>query len=200
MSSINSNNNKSLDNGYYPNELLSDLIKNFNFFQNYYTTYLKKNPKYIQDNIKILEKYKDQNSNLLEEGVDYKIFMQNNACRDKGAIKDEVLVSISEALEYKGAIQTTCKTCKYKIRPNLFFVHVPNDRYNSVGFYSIIYSYRNAVRILNKILNNNEKTNIDDDYFGLCANIIFYITFKEGSNNLLSRYIATTIKDKEKSK
>ena len=200
MSSINSNNNKSLDNGYYPNELLSDLIKNFNFFQNYYTTYLKKNPKYIQDNIKILEKYKDQNSNLLEEGVDYKIFMQNNACRDKGAIKDEVLVSISEALEYKGAIQTTCKTCKYKIRPNLFFVHVPNDRYNSVGFYSIIYSYRNAVRILNKILNNNEKTNIDDDYFGLCANIIFYITFKEGTNNLLSRYIATTIKDKEKSK
>ena len=198
MSCINSNNKKGIENTYYPNELISDLIKNFNFFQNYYTTFLKKNPKYIQDNKKILEQHKDINSSLLEEGVDYKIFMQNNACRDKGAIKDEVLVSISEALEYKGAIQTTCKTCKYKIKPNLFFVHVPNDRYNSVGFYSIIYSYKSSLRILNKLLNSNEKANIDDDYFGLCANIIFYITFKEGNNNLLSRFIATTVRDKRK--
>ena len=196
MTNINSNNGKGIENSYYPNQLLSDLIHNFNLFQNYYKTFLQNNPKYIEQNSKIIEQYNIYESNLLEEGVDYKIFMQNNSCRDRGAIKDEVLVSISEALEYKGAIQTTCKTCKYKIKPNLFFVHVPNDRYNSVGFYSIIYSYKNAVRILNKLISNNEKVNIDDEYFGLCANIIYYITFKEGNNNLLSRFIATTIKDK----
>ena len=180
--------------GYYPNGLLSSIINNFNFYQNYYATLLEKHPELSEKNKIIIEKYNNYNSEILEEGVDYKVFMQNNACEDKGAIKDDVLVGITEALEYKGVIQTTCKTCKFKIKPNLFFIHVPTDKCSSISFCSIIYSYRQSLRILKKILDNNEKTNIDEDYFSLCGNMIFYINFKEKTNNLLSRYIATSLK------
>ena len=179
---------------YYPNALLSDIVNNFNIYQNYYAKLLEKDPKYSEENKETLELYNNFTRELLEDGVDYKVFLQNNSCEDKGAIKDEVLVNITEALEYKGLIQTTCKTCKFKIKPNLFFIFVPLDKCNSVGFYSVIYSYKSSLKILNKILNNIDKGNIDDDYFTICANMIFYINFKTGLNNLLSRYIATTLK------
>ena len=174
--------------------MLSSIINNFNFYQNYYATLLEGHPELSEKNKIIIEKYNNYNSEILEEGVDYKVFMQNNACEDKGAIKDDVLVGITEALEYKGVIQTTCKTCKFKIKPNLFFIHVPTDKCSSISFCSIIYSYRQSLRILKKILDNNEKSNIDEDYFSLCGNMIFYINFKEKTNNLLSRYIATSLK------
>ena len=179
---------------YYPNALLSDLVNNFNIYQNYYAKLLETEPKYKEENVETMKLYDNFTTELLEEGVDYKVFLQNNSCEDKGAIKDDVLVNITEALEYKGLIQTTCKTCKFKIKPNLFFIHAPSDKCSSVGFYSIIYSYKSALKILNKILNNIEKGNLEDDYFTICANMVFYINFKTGTNNLLSRYIATTLK------
>ena len=179
---------------YYPNALLSDLVNNFNIYQNYYAKLLETEPKYKEENVETMKLYDNFTTELLEEGVDYKVFLQNNSCEDKGAIKDDVLVNITEALEYKGLIQTTCKTCKFKIKPNLFFIHVPLDKCSSVGFFSIIYSYKSALKILNKILNNIEKGNLEHDYFTICANMVFYINFKTGTNNLLSRYIATTLK------
>ena len=100
-----------------------------------------------------------------------------------------MLINITEAIEYKGSIQTTCKTCKFKIKPNLFFIHVPLDKSNSVGFYSLIFCYKTAIKILNKI----DKGITEDEYFTLCANIIFYINSKKKTNNLLSRFIATSL-------
>ena len=96
-------------------------------------------------------------------------------------------------MEYKGLIQTTCKTCQLKIRPNLFFVHVPIDRAGQAGFYSICYSYRIALDVLQFSLNNNfgEK---EDDFFNVVANMIYYISFKEGINNKISNYLATCLK------
>ena len=183
-------------NSYYPNEL-SDIIQNFNYYQNYYNSLLKNNPKMEAENNKIFEQYQNYENGILKEGVDYKLFLQNNACEDKGAIKDEVLMNIAEALEYRGHIQTTCKTCKFKIKPNLFFIYVPNDRCSNVGFYSLIYSFKNASKILMRLLNNKDKGTFEEDYFGLCANMIFYINYKLGMNNSLSRFIATTIKKSE---
>ena len=188
MSSIMLNKQKS-NNFYYPNELLSDIIHNFNSYQNHYSYLLKRNPDMYEENRTIINKYKNFQNNLLEEGYDYKVFIQNNTCYDKGAIKDEVLINITEAIEYKGSIQTTCKTCKFKIKPNLFFIHVPLDKSNSVGFYSLIFCYKTALKILSKI----EKGITEDEYFTLCANLIFYINFKNSTNNLLSRFIATSL-------
>ena len=187
-------NEKKIFNGYYPNGLLANIINNFNFYQNYYAVLLVEHPQFSEKNKIMIDNYNNYESEILEEGVDYKVFMQNNSCEDKGAIKDEVLVGITEALEYKGVIQTTCKTCKFKIKPNLFFVHVPIDKCNSIPFCSIIYSYKISLKILKKILDNNDKGNIDEEYFNLCGNMIFYINYKESTNNLLSRYIATSLK------
>ena len=188
MASIMSNKQKS-NNLYYPNELLSDIIYNFNTYQNHYANLLKRNQKLNEENRPIINKYKNFQSDLLEEGYDYKVFIQNNTCYDKGSIKDDVLINITEAIEYKGSIQTTCKTCKFKIKPNLFFIHVPLDKSNSVGFYSLIFCYKTALKILNKI----DKGITEDEYFTLCANIIFYINSKNNTNNLLSRFIATSL-------
>ena len=200
MSSIMKNKEKA-NNLYYPNELLSRIMNNFNSYQNYYTILLKENPDLSEENKKIIENYNNFISTLLEEGFDYKVFLQNNTCEDKGAIREEVLINITEAIEYKGIIQTTCKSCKFKIKPNLFFIHVPLDKSNSVGFYSIIYSYKSCLKMLHKILSNIEKGSFEEEYFCLCANMIFYINFKyikydknkNGVNNLLSRFIATSI-------
>ena len=193
ISNIYSNNQKSLNNGYYPNELLSDIIHNFNTYQNFYANELKTNSKLSDENQKIIDSYNDYTSHLLEDSIDYEIFVQNNSCLDKGMIKDDVLINVAQALEYKGAIQTTCKTCKFKIKPNLNFIFVPSDKCRSVSFNSLMYSYKNATKLLNRIMSNNDKGNIDDDYFALCANMIFYINFREGKNNLMSRYIATSL-------
>ena len=179
MSCIYSLNQKNTLNGYYPNGLLSDVIRNFNFYQNYYDGLLKEYPIIAEKNKIVFEKYNNYTSEILEDGLDYKVFMQNNACEDKGAIKDDVLIGITEALEYKGVIQTTCKSCKFKIKPNLFFIHVPNDRSNAIGFYSLIYSYKNALKILKKNFDTNDKGSFDEDYFNLCGNMIFYINFRE---------------------
>ena len=200
MSCIMKNKEKE-NNLYYPNELLSRIMNNFNFYQNHYSFLLKQNPDLSEENKNIIEDYNNFINTLLEEGYDYKVFLQNNTCEDKGAIRDEVLINITEAIEYKGIIQTTCKTCKFKIKPNLFFIHVPLDKSNSVGFYSIIYSYKSSLKLLHKILNNIDKGNFEEEYFCLCANMIFYINFryikydknKTGINNLLSRFIATSI-------
>ena len=193
MTNIYAENQKESNNSYNPNELLSDIIKNFNVYQNYYANVLKNNPGLSTENKKIINSYNNNISMLLEDGIDYEIFVQNNSCLDKGMIKDGVLINVAQALEYKGTIQTTCKTCKFKIKPNLNFIFAPGDKSRSIAFYSLMYSYKNAIKLLNKILSNNEKGNIDDDYFNLCGNMIFYINFREGNNNLLSRYIATTL-------
>ena len=194
MSTISSLNKKEPFNGYYPNGMLAIIIKNFNTYQDYYADWIKNQPEISEKNKIVIEKYNNFISELLEEGVDYKVFMQNNTCEDKGSIKNDVLIGIAEALEYKGVIHTTCKTCKFKIKPNLFFIHVPNDKSSSIPFCSIIYSYKTSLKILKKILDNNDKGNLDDDYFALCGNMIFYITYSEKTNNLLSRFIATSLK------
>ena len=194
MSTISSLNKKEPFNGYYPNGMLAIIIKNFNTYQDYYADWIKNQSEISEKNKFVIEKYNKFISELLEEGVDYKVFMQNNTCEDKGSIKNDVLIGIAEALEYKGVIHTTCKTCKFKIKPNLFFIHVPNDKSSSIPFCSIIYSYKTSLKILKKILDNNDKGNLDDDYFALCGNMIFYITYSEKTNNLLSRFIATSLK------
>ena len=194
MSTISSLNKKEPFNGYYPNGMLAIIIKNFNTYQDYYADWIKNQSEISEKNKIVIEKYNNFISELLEEGVDYKVFMQNNTCEDKGSIKNDVLIGIAEALEYKGVIHTTCKTCKFKIKPNLFFIHVPNDKSSSIPFCSIIYSYKTSLKILKKILDNNDKGNLDDDYFALCGNMIFYITYSEKTNNLLSRFIATSLK------
>ena len=170
-------NKEKANNLYYPNELLSSIMHNFNFYQNYYSFLLKQNPALSQENKTIIENYNNFISTLLNEGFDYKVFLQNNTCEDKGAIRDDVLINIMEAIEYKGVIQTTCKTCKFKIKPNLFFIHVPLDKSNSVGFYSIIYSYKSSLKILHKILNGIDKGGFEEEYFCLCANMIYYIVY-----------------------
>ena len=119
--------------------------------------------------------------------------MKNNSCEDKGAIKDDVLVGITEALEYKGVIQTTCKMFKFKIKPNLFFIHAAIDRCISISYCFIYFSYRIALKILKRIMDNNDKGNTDEDYFSLCGNMIFCINYKEKTNNLLSRYIVSSL-------
>ena len=124
--------------------------------------------------------------------------LQNNACRDKGAIKDDVLIKISEALDYRGTIQTTCKTCQLKIKPNLFFVLVPIDKSGNINFYSICYLYKNALDILKIVMNGNptlnEKNKVDKELFNIIGNMIFYLNFKEGPLNVISRYLATSLK------
>ena len=103
------------------------------------------------------------------------------------------MIKISEALEYKGLIQTTCKSCQLKIRPNLFFVHVPMDKSGASGFFSICYSYKISLDVLKASFNNkfNDK---EEDFFNVIANMIFYISSKEGINNKISNYLATCLK------
>ena len=177
---------------FYPNERLGEIIYNFNIYQKKYEEILEQNSEYKEQAIKMIKRY-NENKDILEDGVDYKVLLQNNACRDKGTIKDEVLIKISEALEYKGLIQTTCKSCQLKIRPNLFFVHVPMDKSGSAGFFSICYSYKVSLDILKASFNNsfNDK---EEDFFNVIANMIFYISFKEGINNKISNYLATCLK------
>ena len=82
-----------------------------------------------------------------------------------------------------------------KIKPNLFFIHVPLDKSNSVGFYSLIFCYKTALKILNKI----DKGITEDEYFTLCANIIFYINSKNNTNNFidLTNYVPPNNKSKK---
>ena len=190
------NSNNSDNKCYYPNEYLSDIINNFNLYQRKYRELIEKNRLFETENKKIIKKYNNKDEDILEDGVDYKVLLQNNACRDKGTIKDDVLIKISEALEYKGLIQTTCKTCQLKIRPHLFFVHVPLDKAATAGFYSICFSYKNAIDILKAVMSNNEneKSKADDEYFNVIGNMIYYISFKEGINNKISNYLATCLK------
>ena len=181
---------------YYPNENLSDIIYNFNLYQKKYKELLEKKKEFANENKRIIKKYNaNDDKDILEDGVDYKVLLQNNACRDKGTIRDDVLIKISEALEYKGLIQTTCKTCQLKIRPNLFFVHVPLDKSATSNFYSICFSYKNATDILRAVLDNNEneKNKANDEYFNVIGNMIYYISFKEGVNNKVSNYLATCL-------
>ena len=183
---------------YYPNEDLSVIINNFNLYQRKYKEKLEGNKAFKAENKKIIKKYnnKDEDKDILEDGVDYKVLLQNNACRDKGTIKDDVLIKISEALEYKGFIQTTCKTCQLKIKPNLFFIHVPLDKSAVSDFYSICFSFKIAKDILKAVMSNNEneKSKAEDEYFNVIGNMIYYISFKEGVNNKISNYLATCLK------
>ena len=188
----------------YLNERIIDIINIFNSEQKIYEELLKKEPSFQKENESVVKKYneflsnKNENLDLLEDGVDYKVLLQNNACRDKGAIKDDVLIKISEALDYRGTIQTTCKTCQLKIKPNLFFVLVPIDKSGNINFYSICYLYKNALDILKIVMNGNptlnEKNKVDKELFNIIGNMIFYLNFKEGPLNVISRYLATSLK------
>ena len=197
MNCINKSNNS--DNKcYYPNEDLSDIINNFNIYQKKYIELIQKNKSFENENKKIIQKYnnKDKDKDILEDGVDYKVLLQNNSCRDKGTIKDEVLIKIAEAIDYKGNIHTTCKTCQLKMRPLVFFVHVPLDKSSNSGLYSLIFSYKIANDILKTVSskNENEKSKAGDEYFKLIGNMIYYIDFKLGINNKISNYLATCLK------
>ena len=186
--------NKIKDKFYYLNERLVDIINNFNIYQKNYEKYLQRKTEFQKENKIIIEKYKKNDpKDILEDGVDYKVLLQNNACRDKGTIKEDVLLKIAEGLEFKGMIQTTCKTCQLKIRPNLFFVHVPIDKSGSCPFVSVCYTYKIALDILQVTLNNNFSEK-EDDFFNLMANIIFYINNQKGINNKISNYLATCMK------
>ena len=104
--------------------------------------------------------------------------------------KEDILLNISKSLEFRGMIQTTCTTCKLKIKPNLFFVHVPLDKSSTCQFFSVCYIYKLALEILQETLNNNFSKK-EEDFFNLMANIIFYINSQKGINNKISNYLAT---------
>ena len=184
-----SHNNK--DKFYYLNERLVDIINNFNIYQKKYEEYLKRKDEFQKNNKEIIDQYiKNDEKNILEDGVDYKVLIQNNACRDKSSIKEDILLNISKSLEFRGMIQTTCTTCKLKIKPNLFFVHVPLDKSSTCQFFSVCYIYKLALEILQETLNNNFSKK-EEDFFNLMANIIFYINSQKGINNKISNYLAT---------
>ena len=182
---------------YYPNERLSDIMYNFNQYQKKYEELLDKNPTFKNYCQFIIKKYNSkEDPDVMEDGVNYKVLMQNNACRDKGAVKDEVLITISEILDNKGLISTTCKACQLKIEPNLYFVHVPLDRSSKVGFYTIGSIYKMALEILKATLSNNasEKSKADEEMYVVIGNIIYNNNYKEGINNRLSNFLATCLK------
>ena len=182
---------------FYPNERLSDIIYNFNQYQKNYEEILAKNTSFVSYcKLNVKKYYSKDNKDILEDGVHYKVLMQNNACRDKGAVKDDVLVTISEILENKGLISTTCKACQLKIEPNLFFVHVPLDRSSKVGFYTIWSIYKMSQEILKATLSNNatEKSKADEELFVVIGNIIYNNNLKDGINNKLSNFLATCLK------
>ena len=175
---------ESKKNFFYPNEFLSDIIYNFNEYQKNYEKRIQEEPELKREWSETNEKNKNYlNKEVLKDGIDYKVLLINNACKDKGSIRDEVLIKISNALEFKGHIQTTCKNCNLKIRPSLLFIHVNLDKSQQIGFYSLGYSYMNVIEILNSFLTNRvlEKKKVDDEIFTLTGNMIYYLT--SSSNN-----------------
>jgi hypothetical protein len=178
---------------YYPNERLSDIIYNFNIYQDKYEDLIKKNEKFREECIKMTARYNSFDKEILEDGVDYKVLLQNNACRDKGPISEETLLKISEAFEYKGHIMTTCKTCQVKIKPDLFFIHVPLNKSTIIGFYSLSFSYSLITDAFKVFMTNNlpGKNRANEILFNVIGNIIYYLNYTKKDNYCnLSDYLA----------
>ena len=185
------------------NERFIAIINNFEKYQIAYEKILKEDNKLEIESSEIVQKYNQYNPNesqenpdLLEDGVHYKVLLQNNACRCKRA--DNVFLTICDALDYRAHIMTTCKTCSLKIKPCLFFVHVLSDKSESIGFYSLSYSYKICKEMLKIISGNSvntlkEKNYINNELFTTIGNMIFYLNYKKGPLNKMSRYLATSL-------
>ena len=181
-------------NCYYPNEGLSTIIHNFNVYQMMYEEKLKS--KFEKENQEIIKKYKSNEKDMLEQGVSYIVLLKDNACKDKGPIKEEALIATVETLGYLGTIQYTCKTCQSRIKPDLFFVVVPLNKSGSAGFLSLSCSYKNIMNVLKNVLTNNitDKKKLDKDIFDVVGNIIFYVNYKKGKNNDISNFLASCLR------
>ena len=180
---------------YYPNEGLSTLVENFIVHQMKYEELLKQK-KYSEENKKIIAKYNSDERDIPEEGVSYIVILKDNACKDKGPIKDEALISTIETLGYLGSIQYTCKTCQTKIKPDLFFVLVPIDKSGNTGFLSLSCSYKNITNLLKNILAGKvtDQKKIEKELFDIIGNLIFYLNYKKGRNNIISGYLASCLR------
>ncbi len=180
---------------YYPNEGLSTLIYNFNIFQKKYEE-IQESHKYDNENKEIIAKYNSSQRDTLEEGVSYIVILKDNACKDKGPIKEEALISTVETLGYVGTIQYTCKSCQSRIKPDLFFVIVPLNKSGNAGFLSLNSSYKIIMNVLKNILTNNvkDKSKTEKDLFDVIGNIIYYINFKKGKKNIISDFLASCLK------
>lgn len=186
------------------NERFIAIINNFENYQIKYKNILNKDNKLEKESSEIVQKYyqynpddKTENPDLLEEGVHYKVLLKNNACRCKRA--DNVFLTICDALDYRQHIMTTCKTCSLKIKPSLFFVHESIDKAENIGFYSLSYSYKICKEMLKIISGNNnntlkEKNYINNELFTTIGNMIFYLNYKKGPLNKISRYLATSLR------
>jgi len=186
------------------NERFIIIINNFEKYQKEYENLLKEDDKLERESSENVQKYyqynpkeSEDNSDLLEDGVDYKVLLQNNACRCKRA--DNVFLTICEALDYKAHITTTCKTCSLRIKPSLFFIHDSIDKAELIEFFSLSYTYKSCKEMLKIIMGNSantlkEKNYIDNELFTTIGNMIFYLNYKKGPLNKISRYLATSLK------
>ena len=201
---INNKHKKDSNQAICLNERFIAIINNFEKYQLAYKNLLNEDNNLERKSSEIVKKYYQYNPNeleenpdLLEEGVHYKVLLQNNACRCKRA--DNVFLTICDALDYRAHIMTTCKTCSLKIKPSLFFVHDLIDKSESIGFYSLSYSFKICQEILKIISGNStntlkEKNYINNELFSTIGNMIFYLNYKKGPLNKMSRYLATSLR------
>mgnify|MGYP006873026118 CR=1 FL=1 len=185
------------------NERFIAIINNFDQYQKTYERFLNEDNNLEKESSEIVQKYyqfnrdeSEENPDLLEEGVHYKVLLINNACRCKRA--DNVFLTICDALDYKGHIMTTCKTCSLRIKPSLFFVHDSIYKSENIGFYSLFYIYKTCKEMLRIILDKGinsvkEKNYINNELFTIIGNMIFYLNYKKGPFNKISRYLATSL-------
>ena len=186
-------------------ERCCDIIYNYNFLLKD-SLLLKENNSNYKNEYKNMEeiyngKITDKNFRLFEEGVDFIVLLQNNACLDKGTLETSVLISLFETVEYKGLnIQTKCKTCLFKIQPILNIVVLPVDKSSCVQYYSLHTLNKIANESLLEVINGEvkDKKKFDENNVALVANLINYITYKEkndGKVTKVNNYLATILKD-----
>ena len=178
-----------------------EIINNYNLILKDFLLLREKDTKFKEEYNYIKNIYNgkiiDENYKLFEEGVNFIVLLQNNACLDKGTLDTGILISLFETVEYKGInIQTKCKTCNFKIQPFLNIVVLP-EKSNCVQFYSLYYLNKIANDLLNEILNGEikNKEKFEEDTMALIANLINYISYKEGQESKINNYLATILKD-----
>lgn len=207
MNSIYKNNQSNESMCYYPNERLSNILENFSLYEKKYEELLTNHENYIEENKKIIKDYYSGPKDVLEEGVDYKVFIRNNSCSHKGMVNDNVFIKIYEMQE-KTTVETTCNECKEKIKPDLLFIHVPTDKSEQVRLLSITHLYKKFWDIFKNMNINNlaSQNKVEKFMFTVIANIIFYIngkknpedTYKNNNNiyenNNICGYLASCLK------
>lgn len=204
MNSIYKNNQSNESMCYYPNERLSTILENFSLYEKKYEELLTKHEDYIEMNKKIIEDYYSGPKDLLEEGVDYKVLICNNACRAKMA-DDKIFLGLYE-MQDKPISEMACQCCQIKIRPYLLFIHDPTHKCEKVDIYIINDLYKKFWGIVKKMnINNLESQNeLEKFMFIVIANLIYYINGRKNpesahinhiyDNSNICDYLASCLK------